>query len=1005
MKNEQHGSLYWKIKKSGVKYVVLVSIFVVYSSLGSFHGSVVQAQQAQLASLNGLVSMWGMDEGKGLTAADSLGQSNGTIANGTVWDRGKIGSSLRFDGKDDVVKVTSASTVNSLRSFTLCAWIFPTQYGGIIFRKGQGSEAYFNVFTVAQSGLGDNSGVLGVRAGFSQQAGAWRTLRTITLNQWHHIAISYTPGNRAAVPSMFIDGAREVVTQKYAPLGEGLTDDSSAFIGNNHTSTSGFKGNIDEVRLYNRVLTDKEVLDLFRQAEGTTSKQKPNIVVIMTDDQDDQKTLDVMTKVKSQLIDRGVRFINSYVANPLCCTSRATFLTGQYNHNNGVWSNTQESRDGRTGGYATFAPTESNALPVWLQQAGYQTALIGKYLNGYGLSGSPSVIPAGWDTWNGLVDPTTYAYYNYTINENGTLRSFGAAEADYQTDVLSGKAVDYIKTHAGSGRPFFLWLTPMSPHFGSPGVNGPEPAPRHKGMYATLPVPKKPSYNESDISDKPTFMKNNLLPLTNDMIQVTEQSYRQKREALLSVDDMVSNVVDALQATGVLDNTYIIFTSDNGFFYGEHRLPADKKLIYEEAIRVPLVLRGPTIPIGQTREQLVSNVDLTSTILEWAGASANRVQDGRSIMPWVRDAQAFGRSVLMEEGLEMLPYDARFFGFYSGVHTKRYVYVEHHQSGMGAVEKEFYDLSADPYQLKNSVDNPIYQAIVSSLQETLKTMERCSGAACWIDADTPVAGTFKTFRSSVIPTALAASMGWLALDSNPSSGASSTGNWAIPSSEIGEPISPVPGATPDVSYPPDVEESSLSVEERQPIIVTNYGRLGLLGETASAAAYENPLTSSDLVVLLTQLLSWTQGFVVVLALVFLIIGALLYLTSGGSEKQITWAKAAILAAMIGLALVIAAPLFLREIGIILGWVPSNLPNFGTSLTFTQVLGKVLSFLLGIIGVVSIIMLVIGGFTYLTSAGDTNRADTGKSIVTYAIVGIAVALAALVIIRQLASFFV
>lgn len=167
--------------------------------------------------------------------------------------------------------------------------------------------------------------------------------------------------------------------------------------------------------------------------------------------------------------------------------------------------------------------------------------------------------------------------------------------------------------------------------------------------------------------------------------------------------------------------------------------------------------------------------------------------------------------------------------------------------------------------------------------------------------------------------------------------------------------------------------------------------------------YEPVLVSNDLNVLVVSLLTGLQTTVVVLALVFIIIGALIYLTSAGDESRTTWAKKAILAAVLGLALAIAAPMFLREIGVIMGWTPTNI-GFGTSLSLTTLLGNILSFLLALVGMVALIMLIIGGFMYITAAGDTGRADTGKSIVKFAVIGIIVTLAGLVLIRQVASFF-
>jgi N-acetylglucosamine-6-sulfatase len=253
---------------------------------------------------------------------------------------------------------------------------------------------------------------------------------------------------------------------------------------------------------------------------GTTALIAPaaaqtNIVVIMTDDMrlDD---LDVMTETQA-LIGEGTTFRNNYATFPLCCPSRATFITGQYAHNHGVFANRPPN-----GGYTALDHT--NTLAVWLQAAGYYTSHIGKYLNGYGLDTPPTLVPPGWTDWQGLVDNTTYRMYNYTINDNGSLVTYGEAATDYQTDVLADRAVETIN-QAAPNHPFFLSIAPAPPH--RTGIAGPQPAPRHGGTFdsepgsagpqpapddvgafGNEPLPKPPSFNEADISDKPAFFRN-----------------------------------------------------------------------------------------------------------------------------------------------------------------------------------------------------------------------------------------------------------------------------------------------------------------------------------------------------------------------------------------------------------------------------------------------------------------------------------------------------------------
>jgi len=210
---------------------------------------------------------------------------------------------------------------------------------------------------------------------------------------------------------------------------------------------------------------------------------KPNIVVIMTDDQT-LESLRVLTKTRQLIGDQGTTFRNYYVSFPLCCPSRATFLTGQYPHNHGVFSNGPPN-----GGYTKL--NNNNTLPVWLQAAGYFTSHIGKYLNKYGEDTAPTLVPPGWTHWQGLVDPSTYKLYNYTINDNGTLVTYGETPADYQTDVLANRAVATID-EAVLKQPFFLSIAPVPPHLEltSEGFTDPRPAPRYEGAFSQEPLPQ-----------------------------------------------------------------------------------------------------------------------------------------------------------------------------------------------------------------------------------------------------------------------------------------------------------------------------------------------------------------------------------------------------------------------------------------------------------------------------------------------------------------------------------
>ena len=458
------------------------------------------------------------------------------------------------------------------------------------------------------------------------------------------------------------------------------------------------------------------------------SDTRPNIIVIMTDDQDDMGSMSIMTKTKSLLADKGVTFKNSFVDNAVCCPSRATFITGQYSHNHSILD-----IEPPLGGYGKLHPTAQNTLPVWLQQSGYHTALIGKYLNGYGTEIPGTTVPPGWHFWNGLVDKSTYKYYNYTISENGTLHTYGNSLADYQTDVLAKKAADYISSRTDSSQPFFLWLTPMAPHI--PISNG-SPTPRYEGLFSSLALPQAPSFNESDVSDKPSFIQSRPL-MSGATIDSIQTDFRLQRERLLAVDDMVKTVIDILEASGKLDNTVIIFTSDNGFFNGEHRLPTNKRLVYEESIRVPLVIRGPGIPNGETRTSLVSNVDLPATIIDFAkNVTPGRALDGKSLIPLLQNPSTPWRTTILLQGLDRFPpANTPLLGTYQAVRTNSYKYAEH--ATVNGIEKEFYDLKNDPYELTSAHNNPRYASVISSLQSTLTGLKSCAGTTCLVTIAEP----------------------------------------------------------------------------------------------------------------------------------------------------------------------------------------------------------------------------------------------------------------------------
>ena len=279
---------------------------------------------------------------------------------------------------------------------------------------------------------------------------------------------------------------------------------------------------------------------------------------------------------------------------------------------------------------------------MWLQNAGYYTAMIGKYLNGY--SNNPPV-PPGWSEWQAAA-PDTQEVYDYTLNQQGTLVHLGTDPADFKQDVLTRRAVNFVDRRAPMPRPFFLWLTYTAPHGGGPDPNPnppgncgntAKPAPRHANAFDSEPLPRPPNFNEADVSDKPAAIRN-LPRLTASRIADIQRQYRCRLESLLSVDEGVEGHRGRSSGPRASSpSTFLIFTSDNGFFHGEHRIPAGKTRIYEESVRVPLVIRGPGIPQGATVDDLVINADLAPTIVGAAEATPGLVMDGRSLIPIARN--------------------------------------------------------------------------------------------------------------------------------------------------------------------------------------------------------------------------------------------------------------------------------------------------------------------------------------------------------------------------------
>jgi N-acetylglucosamine-6-sulfatase len=504
-----------------------------------------------------------------------------------------------------------------------------------------------------------------------------------------------------------------------------------------------------------------------KQAENQKQEPKsPNVILILTDDLAvndlNPRALRHMPNLESLLIDKGTTFDNAFVTNSLCCPSRATILRGQYTHNHEILSN-----DPPRGGFQKFRflGHENSTMATWVKEQGYRTAFFGKYLNGY----KETYIPPGWDEWYAV----TGNYLSHTFNENGHLVNY-EPESYYDTDVMSDKASDYITRTAGADppfftadRPFLMWIGTKAPH--QPAT----PAPRDDDSYPAISLPHPPSFDEKDVSDKPGWVSDNP-PLSKEQKRYMEELYRKRLQSMLAVDDMIGDLVGALHDSGELDNTYIVFTSDNGFHLGQHRLGAGKWTPYEEDIRVPLIVRGPGVPEGETLHHMVLNNDLAPTFADLAGSDIPSFVDGRSLKPLLTDEPTplkdwrkrfVIESVAERSGVPHPPFitestvvplltgdplpgnwrrtsaasaqSSEEWGrpWLKALRTKNYLYVDY-KTG----EHELYDMRKDPYELNNMYATAPPE-ITQRLEAQLDALRQCSAAQCRAaESDQPAEG-------------------------------------------------------------------------------------------------------------------------------------------------------------------------------------------------------------------------------------------------------------------------
>jgi N-acetylglucosamine-6-sulfatase len=440
-------------------------------------------------------------------------------------------------------------------------------------------------------------------------------------------------------------------------------------------------------------------------AEDTTVEsapidRPPSIVLVVTDDQR-WDSIDEMPLVDGR--DDWARFDTMYVHEPQCCPSRASILTGRYSHSTGV----ETLGDGED-------LDESVTVATLLDGAGYRTAFLGKYLNGYPF-GRGHYVPPGWDDFQAYEGGTLY--YDYDLNENGTLVHHGTAPEDYSTDLFARRAVDIIRETPPS-EPLFLYVAPNAPHDIEGGWPA-QPAARHAQSCAD-DVEHLPSFGATDPGGEPAWMDAAEAYTAEDV----DWRVQAACAAMLSVDEAVIAILDELEATGRGDDTYVVFTSDNGYSYGEHRL-LGKGHLYDESARVPLLVHGPDVEPGPV-DRLTSNIDLTPTMLDWAGVDAPEgFLDGSSFAAALRrdDASEGPTAILLRGCRTGRDTEAQCGGYREdmgvswGLRTASHKYVEYADGAL-----QLFDLRVDPYERTNLANDPAHGAVVAELQAVLDEM-------------------------------------------------------------------------------------------------------------------------------------------------------------------------------------------------------------------------------------------------------------------------------------------
>ena len=436
--------------------------------------------------------------------------------------------------------------------------------------------------------------------------------------------------------------------------------------------------------------------------DAEVAVSRPNILLITTDDLD-ERSMTNFPNLQREIgagsgLGAGATFENSYVTQSLCCPSRASMLTGKYSHNHRVRGN------GATfGGLEDFRREghERRTIAVKLDDGGYRTVFIGKYLNGY----EGGYVPEGWDRWYGYQGGSRGDKFAYFENGRGVLYN---PERRLDTYVMRDKAVREIRN--SGDRPFFMWLSFHAPH-------SPAPYPeKYAAAFSDARIPRVPSIGEERLADKPQWVRQHAGYVPED------EKHRNRLRSMLPVSDSVTDVMWTLARMGKLANTYVVFTSDNGFRLGEHGVPGGKKAAYEEDVSVPLYVRGPEVPAGMVYDQLALNIDLAPTFADWGDVTPPPGADGRSLAPVFEDPTAPWRTAFLIEHWRDRKANSPYIPTYKAVHTRDAVYIRY-----ATGEKEMYELNKDPYQLDGSVRNT---TLKNRLKKRLAALETCARHSC-----------------------------------------------------------------------------------------------------------------------------------------------------------------------------------------------------------------------------------------------------------------------------------